>query len=130
MKKLLGIAAALSAAAVISCCAFATGGMVGGVVDAGEDIVNGVVNAGEDIVDGVTGRNTTTDAGTEITSKPDSGNSTSSGTTGSTGSTGTTGNTTTKPSDNPYTGVPFSAAAVGAAAIGAAGAAVASRRRR
>ena len=55
MRKLLSLAAALAAAGALSIGASANGGVVGGVVRAGEDVVNGVVDAGEDIVNGVTG---------------------------------------------------------------------------
>lgn len=100
MRKLLSLAAALAAAGALSIGASANGGVVGGVVRAGEDVVNGVVDAGEDIVNGVTG--------------------TANGANGANG-------TTTAPG-NPNTGVPFSMAAVGAAALGLAGVALSCRR--
>ena len=46
MRKLLSLAAALAAAGALSIGASANGGVVGGVVRAGEDVVNGVVDAG------------------------------------------------------------------------------------
>lgn len=100
MRKLLSLAAALAAAGALSIGASANGGVVGGVVRAGEDVVNGVVDAGEDIVNGVTG--------------------TANGANGANG-------TTTAPG-NPNTGVPFSMAAVGAAALGLAGVALSCRK--
>ena len=143
MRKLISLAAALAAAGALTIGASANGGVVGGVVDAGEDIVNGVVDAGEDIVDGVTGNgngmNGTTSgtngtAGT-TTGGADSGTAGTTGangangsTTGTAGTTGTANGTNGTAPGNPDTGVSLSMAAVGAAALGLAGVALSSRR--
>ena len=152
MRKLLSLAAALATAGALSIGASANGGVVGGVVRAGEDVVNGVVDAGEDIVNGVTGTangangaaGTTGEAGTNgaaggtngtTGAGTTNGTNGTNGTTGTAGATGTNGtnaangaNGTTTAPGNPNTGVPFNMAAVGAAALGLAGVTLSCRR--
>lgn len=141
MRKLLSLAAALAAAGALTIGASANGGVVGGVVNAGEDIVNGVVDAGEDIVDGVTGSSGSTGNtanGTTAGSNGTSGGMTSGTTNTTAGANGTTaangtngaasGTNGAATPGNPNTGVPFSMAAVGAAALGLAGVALSCRR--
>ncbi len=152
LRRFASLTAALAAAAVLSMSAFATnGGIVGNVVDAGEDIVNDVVDAGEnvvdDVTDAVTGDNNnttdnntnnstgdTTSSGGTNTSVPDetppeadTNNGTTSGNTnGTTG--GTINDTTTPGTGNPNTGISFPFAAVAALALGGAGVAFTLRK--
>lgn len=91
-KRFASVTAALAAAAVLSLSAYATnGGVVGNVVDAGENIVNDVVDAGENVVDSVTDAVTGNDGADGNTSGSVGG--TTSGNTGGTnsGAGGTTG---------------------------------------
>ena len=122
MKKLLGFTAAIAAATALTCSASANnGGVVGGVVRAGEDIVNGVVGAGEDIVNGVTGTTNGNNGAAGTTAGGTAGNNNGTATGNGNGAAeGTAGTNNGKPA-NPNTGVPFNAAAAGTAVLGAAG---------
>ncbi|MBQ9949000.1 MAG: hypothetical protein IJO91_11495, partial [Oscillospiraceae bacterium] len=99
LRRLASLTATLAAAAVISMSAYATnGGVVGNVVDAGENIVNDVVDAGENVVDDVTdavtgGDNNTTSGNTNGTTSGNT-NGTTNGTTGGNTNNGTTNGTT------------------------------------
>lgn len=102
-KRFASVTAAVAAAAVLSLSAYATnGGVVGNVVDAGENIVNDVVDAGENVVDSVTDAVTGND-GADGNTSGNVGGTTGGTTSGNTGGTnsgaggttdGTTGGTT------------------------------------
>lgn len=98
LRRLASLTATIAAAAVISMSAYATnGGVVGNVVDAGENIVNDVVDAGENVVDDVTdavtgGDNDTTSGNTNGTTSGNT-NGTTNGTTGGNTNGTTSGNT-------------------------------------
>lgn len=97
-KRFASVTAAVAAAAVLSLSAYATnGGVVGNVVDAGENIVNDVVDAGENVVDSVTDAVTGNDGADGNTSGNTGGTNSGAGGAGDTtsGTTdGTTGGTT------------------------------------
>ncbi|MBQ4165620.1 MAG: hypothetical protein IJD85_04790 [Oscillospiraceae bacterium] len=153
LRRITSMAAAVFAAAVLSASAFAAnGGVVGNVVDAGENIVNDVVDAGEnvvdDVTDAVTGEDDTTGGNTNSGANGGNTDGNTSGSTGGAGNGTTSDNTTSKPENgtgsapednagdiitgggttNPNTGVPFAFAAVAALAVGGAGIAVSMRR--
>ena len=145
LKRLISVGAAVAVAAVLSVSAFAAnGGVVGNVVDAGENIVNDVVRAGENVVDDVTDAvtgdengtggagnvgngtgdtttppQTTTTTGTE--SRPEPEDST-------TGEDDNIIDSAPRPNTNPGTGVPFAYGALAALAMGGAGMAVSFRK--
>ncbi|MBP1547782.1 MAG: hypothetical protein J6A37_14455 [Oscillospiraceae bacterium] len=102
-KRFASVTAAVAAAAVLSLSAYATnGGVVGNVVDAGENIVNDVVDAGENVVDSVTDAVTGNDGADGNTSGNTSGSvgGTTSGNTGGTNSgAGGAGDTTSGTTD-------------------------------
>lgn len=88
-RRFASVTAAVAAAAVLSLSAYATnGGVVGNVVDAGENIVNDVVDAGENVVDSVTDAVTGNDSADGNTSGNVGGTTggTTSGNTGGTNS--------------------------------------------
>ena len=129
LRRIMLVSAAVAAAAVLGMTASASnGGVVGNVVDAGENIVNDVVRAGEnvvdDVTDAVTGDNDTAgDTGT--TDIPDElPEVTTEAPTEDTGDIITDNGTT----ENPNTGIPFAYGAVAALAIGGVGMALTMRR--
>lgn len=127
LRRYAFLSAAAVTAAVLSLPAMAAnGGVVGNVVNAGENVVNDVVDAGENVIDDVT------DAVTG------NGNNAGSGTAGN-GTTavpdevpnvnGETDNIITdNGTANPDTGIPFAYGAVAALALGGAGMALTFRR--
>lgn len=142
LKRLISVGAAVAAAAVLSVSAFAAnGGVVGNVVDAGENIVNDVVRAGENVVDDVTDAVTGDENGTGGTGNGAGDTTTPPQTTTTTGTESrpepedsTTGgndniiDSAPRPDTNPGTGVPFAYGALAALAMGGAGMAVSFRR--
>ena len=134
----------------MSCTALAAGGVVGNVVDAGENIVNDVVDAGENVIDNVTDAVTGDNGANGGTTNGTNGgatNGTTNGTTNGGTTNGTNGGTTNgansgnKPSarpdedvtindvpTNPNTGIPFAYAAIAAFAVGGTGVALTLRR--
>ncbi len=143
LKRIAILSAAAATATVLSLPAMASnGGVVGNVVNAGENIVNDVVGAGEnvvdDIADAVTGRNDgmRSDRINRSAAGTDAGTSDGAGAGGSvTGTTGTAeGGTATAPDEvpdstdkndsatqNPSTGISFAYGTLAALALGGAG---------
>ena len=93
LKRIAAASAALAAASLLTCSAFAVDGAVGNAVNAGENIVNSVVDAGENIVDSVTDAVTGDNNGTTGGNTNGTVGSTTNGTTGG-NTNGTTGGTT------------------------------------
>ncbi len=128
----LSAAAAVCSALSVSAMA-ANGGVVGNVVDAGENIVNDVVRAGEnvvdDVTDAVTGDNDNnadgnTDTDSETLDIPDEvPDVTEEADTEEMGDI-----ITDNSAQNPSTGIPFAYGAVAALALGGAGMALTFRR--
>ena len=129
LKRFACASAAAVAAALMSCTALAAGGVVGNVVDAGENIVNDVVDAGENVIDNVT------DA---VTGDNGANGGTTNGTNGGTTNGANSGNKPSARPDedvtindvptNPNTGIPFAYAAIAAFAVGGTGVALTLRR--
>ncbi len=132
LKRIAILSAAAATAAVFSLPVMASnGGVVGNVVNAGENIVNDVVGAGEnvvdDIADAVTGRND--GMRSDGINRSAAENGTAAGTTGT-----TEGGAATAPDEvpdstdkndsatqNPSTGISFAYGTLAALALGGAG---------
>ncbi len=131
LRRIAFLSAAAAMCAVLTVSASAVnGGVVGNVVDAGENVVNDVVRAGENVVDDVTDAVTGDSAADNA---PDGGtadipdevpDATEEPVTEETGDIITDNGT----ADNPGTGVPFAYGAVAALALGGAGMALTFRR--
>ncbi len=126
IRRIMTLSAAAAAALVLTLtAAAANGGVVGNIVDAGEDIVNDVVDAGEnvvdDVTDAVTGDNNATGGttGDNTTSAPDEAPDITEETADVIIDNGTA---------NPDTGITFAYGAAAALALGAAGVALTLRR--
>lgn len=129
LRRIMLVSAAAATAAVLGLTASASnGGVVGNVVDAGENIVNDVVRAGENVVDDVTDAVTGDDNAADVigtTDVPDELPDVTEDAPTEEMDDIITDNGTT---DNPSTGIPFAYGAVAALAIGGVGMALTMRR--
>ncbi len=134
LRRTAMVSAAAAAAMILSVTAMATnGGVVGNVVDAGENIVNDVVGAGEAVVDDIAGAVT---GGRNSDSSGSRGSAAITGRGDSANVVGSAGRSTSVPDEvpeetadtdnnsaaqNPDTGVSFAYGALAALALGGAG---------